>query len=396
MNYVFISPNFPKIYSHFVKSLKDKGVKVLGIGDEPYSNLNDELKENLEEYCFVSDLGNLQYMKDTISYLRNKYGEIDYIESNNEYWLYSDSLLREYCGCKNGFLPYEMDKIKYKSKMKEYFSKAGAKVARYTLSSSFEKAKEFASIVGYPLFAKPDNGVGASSTHKIENEADLRRFYSEKDNETYIIEEYLDGYIISYDGICDDESNVVVSFNEVFPRPIADVVNENTDIYYYVKADVEESLEKLGRSVVKSFGIKKRCFHIEFFVLNEDKAGLGKKGDIVALEVNMRSPGGNTPDLLCLALNGSYYDIYAEVIANNYCDTSSFNNRKVAISVNKKNDFIYVHTHEEIVNKYGSNIKEHGFYNVEIRDALGDEFYFAQFENEEEALAFTKFVQEKR
>ena len=396
MNYVFISPNFPKIYSHFVKSLKDKGVKVLGIGDEPYSNLNDELKENLEEYCFVSDLGNLQYMKDTIFYLRNKYGEIDYIESNNEYWLYSDSLLREYCGCKNGFLPYEMDKIKYKSKMKEYFSKAGAKVARYTLSSSFEKAKEFASIVGYPLFAKPDNGVGASSTHKIENEADLRRFYSEKDNETYIIEEYLDGYIISYDGICDDESNVVVSFNEVFPRPIADVVNENTDIYYYVKADVEESLEKLGRSVVKSFGIKKRCFHIEFFVLNEDKAGLGEKGDIVALEVNMRSPGGNTPDLLCLALNGSYYDIYAEVIANNYCDTSAFDNRKVAISANKKNDFIYVHTHEEIVNKYGSNIKEHGFYNVEIRDALGDEFYFAQFENEEEAQAFTKFVQEKR
>lgn len=396
MNYVFISPNFPKIYSHFVKSLKDKGIKVLGIGDEPYSNLNDELKENLEEYCFVSDLGNLQYMKDTISYLRNKYGEIDYIESNNEYWLHSDSLLREYCGCKNGFLPYEMDKIKYKSKMKEYFSKAGAKVARYILSSSFEKAKEFASIVGYPLFAKPDNGVGASSTHKIENEADLRRFYSEKDSETYIIEEYLDGYIISYDGICDDESNVVVSFNEVFPRPIADVVNENTDIYYYVKADVRESLEKLGRSVVKSFGIKKRCFHIEFFVLNEDKAGLGKKGDIVALEVNMRSPGGNTPDLLCLSLNGSYYDIYAEVIANNYCDTSAFNNRKVAISVNKKNDFIYVHTHEEIVNKYGSNIKEHGFYNVEIRDALGDEFYFAQFENEEEALAFTKFVQEKR
>ncbi|MBQ7995378.1 MAG: ATP-grasp domain-containing protein [Bacilli bacterium] len=396
MNYVFISPNFPKIYSHFVKSLKDKGVKVFGIGDEPYSNLNDELKENLEEYCFVSDLGNLQYMKDTMSYLRNKYGEIDYIESNNEYWLYSDSLLREYCGCKNGFLPYEMDKIKYKSKMKEYFSKAGAKVARYTLSSSFEKAKEFASIVGYPLFAKPDNGVGASSTYKIENEADLRRFYSEKDNETYIIEEYLDGYIISYDGICDDESNVVVSFNEVFPRPIADVVNENTDIYYYVKADVRESLEKLGRSVVKSFGVKKRCFHIEFFVLNEDKAGLGEKGDIVALEVNMRSPGGNTPDLLCLALNGSYYDIYAEVIANNYCDTSAFANRKVAISVNKKNDFIYVHTHKEIVNKYGSNIKEHGFYNVEIRDALGDEFYFAQFENEEEALAFTKFVQEKR
>ena len=45
MNFIFISPNFPKIYSHFVKALKNKGVNVLGIGDERFENLNDELKQ---------------------------------------------------------------------------------------------------------------------------------------------------------------------------------------------------------------------------------------------------------------------------------------------------------------------------------------------------------------
>ena len=52
MNFVFISPNFPRIYSHFVKALHDRGVNVLGIGDERYETLNDELKANLTEYCY--------------------------------------------------------------------------------------------------------------------------------------------------------------------------------------------------------------------------------------------------------------------------------------------------------------------------------------------------------
>ena len=47
MNFIFISPNFPRIYSKFVKALRDKGVTVLGIGDEPYESLNQELKDNL-------------------------------------------------------------------------------------------------------------------------------------------------------------------------------------------------------------------------------------------------------------------------------------------------------------------------------------------------------------
>ena len=58
MNFIFISPNFPKIYSHFVKALKEKGVTVLGIGDQRFETLNDELKQNLTEYCYVADLNN--------------------------------------------------------------------------------------------------------------------------------------------------------------------------------------------------------------------------------------------------------------------------------------------------------------------------------------------------
>ena len=85
MNFLFISPNFPRIYSHFVKALKDRGVNVLGIGDERFEQLNDELKWNLTEYCYVSDLNNRDWFIKAIEYLKNKYEKIDILESNNEY-----------------------------------------------------------------------------------------------------------------------------------------------------------------------------------------------------------------------------------------------------------------------------------------------------------------------
>ena len=55
MNFVFVSPNFPLNYYHFVVALKKDGVNVLGIGDTPYDNLMEELKEALTEYYFVPD-----------------------------------------------------------------------------------------------------------------------------------------------------------------------------------------------------------------------------------------------------------------------------------------------------------------------------------------------------
>lgn len=393
MNFLFISPNFPTIYSHFIKELREVGFNVLGIGDEPFDQLNDELKNNLTEYCFVSDISRLDWMKDTINYLQWKYGHIDYLESNNEFWLENDAILREYAGIA-GLLPQDMQKIKYKSEMKKYFQLAGCKTARYILVSDLETSKKFVSEVGYPVFAKPNNGVGAAETYKINNEEDLVNFHNCKPNEEYIMEEYLDGYITSFDGICDDDSNVVAAVNETFPTPIATVVRENCNVYYYANKNMPASFRKMGEAVVKSFGIKKRCFHIEFFCLNNDKKGLGKKGDIVALEVNMRCPGGHTPDLIALAWQSNYYKIYADVMMNNKSD--AFNKDEtniISIAVSRKYHFSYVYSEEEIFNKYGQQIKITGDYPDSFVRAMGKHFYYAVFDSLEEALKFQQFVQ---
>ena len=167
MNFVFISPNFPRIYSHFVKALKDRGVNVLGIGDERFECLIDELKWNLTEYCYVADLNNKAWMINTIEYFKMKYGQIDILESNNEYWMRNDAVYREWFNIQGGYRPSDLDRLQAKSQMKQYFNKAGVKTARYLLVSSYEDCLKFIEEVGYPVFAKPDSGVGAADTFKI-------------------------------------------------------------------------------------------------------------------------------------------------------------------------------------------------------------------------------------
>ena len=58
MNFVFLSPNFPKTYYHFTQSLKNNGVTTLGIGDCPYEALSPECRDSLVEYYKVDSLEN--------------------------------------------------------------------------------------------------------------------------------------------------------------------------------------------------------------------------------------------------------------------------------------------------------------------------------------------------
>ena len=199
------------------------------------------------------------------------------------------------------------------------------------------------------------------------------------------MEEFLDGSIVSFDGIANSESEVVVAFKETFPTPIAEAVNKDQDMFYFAESKMPATYRKMGEKVVKSFNIKSRCFHIEFFKLNSDKPGFAKKGEIVGLEANLRSPGGETPDLLNLVAKTDYYEAYASMIVDDVCHLDNETN-KIAFSINRKYGHNYQHSSEKIMNTYKDNLSRHGFYPQSFRDAMGDQFFLFVFENEKETI----------
>lgn len=394
-NFVFVSPNFPSVYKKFVTSLRKSGFRVLGIGDTPYWELNEELKRDLEEYYCVTSLEDLSQMRTALVYFQNKYGHLDYLESNNEYWLTNDATLREEFNITTGQWLDDMTKIKHKSAMKGYFEKAGVKVARYILVTTLEESLKFISIVGYPVFVKPDVGVGADDSHTIQNYAELVEFHQKSLNITYIMEEYLQGEIVSFDGIADNGSNALIFLEEHFPVSTADMVNEGLDDYSYAKSAVETKFEQIGKTVVKTFGIKKRCFHIEYFVLSVNRPGLANKGEIIAMEVNMRPPGGNLSDLLSLALDRSFYDAYAEIMMNDTLSKPFVKNEIIAVSSSRKDEFYYELSEEEVLERYKEQIVEMGHYPKSVSDVMGDNYYYGKFYNLDSAIEFAETLRKK-
>lgn len=176
MNVVFISPHFPLYFHNFCSRLKQRNVNVLGIIDTDYQNISQETKNSLTDCYCVNSLDNYDEVYRAVAYFISKYGRIDFIESQNEYWLEMEAKLRDDFNIVHGTRFNDLSWMKYKSKMKQVFFKAGVNVARYCLVNSFEEVKAFIEKVGYPVVVKPDNGVGASSTYKLNNYQDLEYF----------------------------------------------------------------------------------------------------------------------------------------------------------------------------------------------------------------------------
>ena len=179
-NFVLISPNFPETYYQFAVALRNVGFRVLGVGDASYSELKPQLKDALTEYYKVNNLDNFDEEKEAVGFFERKYGHIDFLESNNEYWLRKDSVLRDLFSINTGLHSADLDHYQRKSLMKESFIKAGVKVAPYTLVNDLESLKKFAKEHGYPLFVKPDIGVGAEESFKLKSDEDLINFFNKK------------------------------------------------------------------------------------------------------------------------------------------------------------------------------------------------------------------------
>lgn len=391
-NFVFISPNFPETYYRFCVELKNAGFRVLGVGDAPYDELRPELKEALTEYYKVNNLDNFDEEKEAVGYFERKYGHIDFLESNNEYWLRKDSILRDLFSINTGLHSHELDDYQRKSKMKQHFQEAGVKVAPYLLIDDLESLKKFAEKYGYPLFLKPDIGVGAEESYKIKNLEELEAFYARKPaNSQYICETFVTGDIVTFDGLADENSEAVYCTSLECPPSISDILQRGDDMFYYCNPYLDKKFEKLGRATIKAFSLKKRFFHIEYFRVTVAREGLFKVGDIVGLEINIRSPGGYSPDMHNFANSINCYWLYGQVMAGNKPVFKA--EPKYYLPTGARRDNVkYFYSDDDVRKTFKNNICNSGRYPKVFSGVMGDYFFMAKFETLEEVKVFHEYV----
>lgn len=393
-NFVFISPNFPDNYWRFCRELKNNGFNVLGVGDCEYFELSNELRASLTEYYKVSSLESYDEVYRAVAFFSFRYGKIDWLESNNEYWLEQDARLRTDFNITSGFKTEDIAKVKFKSEMKPYYKKAGVKVARYCIADDEKTCKKFIAQVGYPVIVKPDNGVGANDTHKIENGGDLKRFFETKMPVSYIMEEYIQAEVNSYDAIVNSKGEPIFETGNVTPLSLMDVVEDNGTSLFYILNKPFEDVRDAGRRVLKAFQVRSRFVHFEFFRLTCDQP-IGKKGEVVALEVNMRPSGGISPDMMNYANSTDVYKIWADMIAFDKSELSQGEKYYCAFA-GRRDGKHYVYREQDIRDKFYKNLKIVGRVPHALSGAMGDTMYIANFKTKAELDDFYKEMVEER
>lgn len=410
MNFIFISPQFPHTYWQFCHHLKQNGVNVLGIADAPYDTLSNDLKNSLTEYYRVDNMEDYQQMFKAVAFLSYKYGKIDWIESNNEYWLEQDARLRTDFNVTTGIQSDRISFIKEKSEMKKIYIEGGIPTARQVKCSKGQIAAEsFADEVGYPIIGKPDVGVGAGGTHKIHDEYELQEFFNTiPDVSNYVIEEFITGDICSYDAIVDSKGTPLFESMTVWPPSIMDIVNKQMDLSYYVAKEIPEPLQVIGRKTVKAFGVKSRFVHLEFFRLDKDRGSLGGVGDFVALEVNMRPAGGYTPDMINYAHSTDVYKIWADMVAYDKSRLAStlshdahnalsraWADEYYCVFASRRDIYNYKHSEQEVRERYGNVLVMCERMPEILSGAMGQQMFTAKLKSKEEKNEFIEFIHAK-
>lgn len=393
MNFVFISPHFPYTYWQFCDRLRQNGVNVLGIGDAHYDSLLPQLKNALTEYYRVDSLEDYNQVYRAVAYFAFKYGRIDWVESMNEYWLQQDARLRTDFNVTTGIKADRIEFIKEKSLMKKLYLDAGIPTARQHIVSTREAGRAFIELVGYPVIVKPNIGVGAVDTWKLENDDDFNWFYDNLPERAYVMEEFIQGDIVSYDAILDSRCEPLFENMNFFPPSVADIVNKDLDLMYYCAPDVPEKLRELGRRTVKAFGVQRRFVHLEFFRLTREHRGLGGVGDYVALEVNMRPAGGYTPDMMDFAHSTDVYKLYADMVCFDERRLPEAEQQYYCAYASRKDGHVYTHTHEEIMARYGADMVMQEEMPPMNWATMGRYMYTARLKTLEDTEEYVRFIQ---
>ena len=382
MNIVYLSPHFPHHYHQFCKNLKQMGATVLGIGDTPAEDLDPAVKDALTEYYRLPDMHDYDGLVRACGYFTHRYGKIDRFESLNEYWLATEARIRDDFNIP-GIRGRDIDVIKRKSLMKGRFQSAGIPVAAGRVVSTPEEARGLIRITGYPVVAKPDAGVGALDTSRLDNDADLDAFFSAKPDADFIMEAFVQGTIVSFDGLADANGDLVFCTAHRFSQGIMETVNQARHIDYTSMRDIPPALERAGRTCVRAFAVKARFFHIEFFETSPD--------NYVALEVNMRPPGGFTTDMFNFASDIDVYHLWAQVMLDG---TAPLNYRRKyhCCYASRKNRYTYSNSHEAVMARYGGFMVQVERVPGIFSAALGDVGYIFRSPDMEKIEEIVQFI----
>ncbi|HEX2872260.1 MAG TPA: hypothetical protein VHP33_13405 [Polyangiaceae bacterium] len=383
MNVVFLSPAFPPTARQFSSALAKEGVTVLGIGDRALSP-EQQQSYGLTDYVFEPRMSEYQPLRDVTEALRQRHGQIDRIDSNGEHWLPAEAHLRDDLGVP-GLSSAALSRQSSKLSMAVLFAQAQIAYPPTVASANSTGVRAFAAKYGYPLVCKPEIGSGAVDTYTIDNAGELESVL-EQHPQTRVVQPFIAGQIITFDGLADRDGRLVFWTSHVYDDGIMQVRRGKKDGYYYSLRELPQGLEEVGRRAVEAFGVRERFFHVEFFRQAD--------GSFVALEMNLRPPGGFTTDMMNAACEVDVYALWAATIAGRDLSDFRFDRKYHTAHAGRRVDRRYRHDSAELKRRLGATLVVERPVPAAFAATMGDMMYLLRDQHLEDLMRAIALVQE--
>lgn len=377
MNVIILSPHFPPNHINYARALKKNGDIALGIGDS--QDIYDDLRATLDEYVYVPDMTNYDSILRAVAYLTSKYGKIDRIDSQNEFWLGIESKLRDDFNI-TGQKSAQTDVNRSKIGMKRIAIKAGLPVARGVEVESIDQIRNFIKEVGYPVVMKPVVGVGACSTYALNSDQELQDCFPHIKRH-YICEEYIKGDIVTFDGFVNRHGEIEFYTSHEYNAGVMESVNEALSLYYFNRIKIDPKLIELGKRCVEAFGVRERFFHVEWFRTAPNT--------YCFLEINVRPPGLYTIDMMNMSADINLYEMWAA----SFHDRRVYKDSKVKYAVGfagRRDKANHKHSHDEIKRRFSEHIIVAEPVPGAFSDAMGEFFFLLKHPDEDQLIEMLK------
>ncbi len=346
MRILYLSPGFPPNSHLFCVAAHARGASVLAVGDMPETSLPLEAQHVFGQYVYEPRMGEYEILHRIVSVMVTEHGPIDFVESNGEHWLEVEGRLRDDFGISG---PTGQDVARFRSKlaMAEVFAAAGVRCLPGIRCLSHGSVRGFAAEHSLPLVFKPDSGSGASNTFRVSTQAELEAALL-LPLDGHVVQPFIDGVIMTFDGLVDRAGRVVFCTSHVYDRGIMEVRAGVLDGFYYSLRNIPPALEQVGRRALAAFELRQRFFHLEFFALAD--------GSYVALEMNVRPPGGFTTDMMNVACEFDVYALWAAVMAGEDFENFSYERKLHTAHAGRRNERAYRHSPEALLDELGNTL----------------------------------------
>jgi ATP-grasp domain len=310
MNVVMLSPGYPAEMAYFTRALAAVGASVIGVGDQPPSELPAAARESLAHYEHVS-LADENAVLAALHGLA-RHASIDQVECLWEPYMILAARIRESFGLP-GMTVAETMPFRDKERMKQAIDAAGVRTPRHVSATTVAGVWEAAERIGYPLIVKPIAGAGSADTYRVDGAAELSDVLPLLRHVPEVsVEEFVDGEEFTYDTVC---ANGSILFEHILwyrPRPLQMKMHEWISPVSISLRDVTvpdlQGGREMGAAVIAALGFRTGFTHMEWYRKPDGEAVFG--------EIGARVAGARVADLINYATDGDVYVSWAEAVVH--------------------------------------------------------------------------------